>query len=783
MRELAAKPVPGTGLPSRYLVPVLVGAAALLLVVPATARAAEGDRVVAVEVSGAKTIATETILAKVQTKPGSPYQDTIVSEDIRRLFALGYFTDVKADVEQLPEGLKLVFVVKEKPTIAAIRVEGQRVLGKARVLELFDVKAGALYDARTVKQGVDVLKAEYARRGFSQVEIVSQVEVDAAVNTATLYLAIDEGPRMRIRQVLVEGNQAFSDRRIRKLLKTKRKWWFAAGTYDEQALDEDLERVRAFYRKHGYQDVEVTKSVSRDPTGRGLYVHLTIAEGLQHRVGQVAVEGAVLFPEREILRVVTLKPGAVYSTEALQDDLRLIKQYYGDRGYIHAEATPDVRLDPESKRVNLTYRLAEKELVSVNRVDVQGNLRTKDVVVRRELRIYPSDQFDGAKIRKSIERLYNLGYFEEVSVDTEPTPSPEHEDLIVKVKESKTGSFSFGGGFSSVDRLVGLIELEQRNFDLNGFPHFTGAGQDLRFRVEVGTVRRFFDMSFTEPWAFGYPVSVGVDAYNRTRLRSRNLGLAFEEDQRGAGLRLVKEFLDLIKAGLSYQLFRTEISDVVDEASADLKAEQGRNTISVGGVSVSFDSRDNRFDPTKGVFAFTSSDLAGGIVAGDKDFYRAQAGASHYVPHGDRFVLESRVRAGLVKAYGDSDEVPIFERFFGGGAGTIRGFEERRVGPRDPNSNDPIGGEAIFVGTLEEVMTIVKDERGRSILKGSTFVDVGNVWRRVNEFGESFKSGAGVGARVNTPIGPLRLDLGFPLNQIDDKKRRPRFHFNISRSF
>ena len=763
-----------------------VGIAAGLFVglcLAAAAQAAEGDRIIAVEVRGAKTVANETILAKVQTKPGAPYQDTIVSEDIRRLFALGYFTDVKADVEPLPDGLKLVFVVKEKPTITAIHVEGQRMLAKARVLELFDVEEGALYDARTVKQGVDVLKAEYARRGFSQVEIASRVEVDAAANTAALFLAVDEGPRMRVRNVLVEGNQAFSDRRIRKLLKTKRKWWFVAGRYDEPALEEDLERVRAFYRKHGYQDVEVTKSVYRDPSGRGLYVHLTVAEGLQHRVGRVAVEGAALFPEREILRVVTLKPGAVYSAEALQEDLRLIKQYYGDRGHIHAEITPDVQLDAERKRVNLTYRLAERELVSVHRVEVQGNLRTKDVVVRRELRIHPGDQFDGAKIRKSIERLYNLGYFEEVSVDTQPTPSRDREDLVVKVKESKTGSFSFGGGFSSVDRLVGLVELEQRNFDLKGFPHFTGAGQDLRFRIEVGTVRRFFDVSFTEPWAFGYPVSVGVDAYNRTRLRSRNLGLAFEEEQRGAGLRLGKEFRDLVRVGLSYQLFRTEISDVVDEASADLKAEQGRNTVSVGGASVSFDSRDNRFDPTKGFFAFTSADLAGGLFAGDKDFYRGQAGASYYLPHGGRFVLESRLRAGIVKAYGDSNEVPIFERFFGGGAGTIRGFEERRVGPRDPNSNDPIGGEALFVGTLEEVMSIVKDERGRSILKGSAFLDVGDVWRRTNEFGESFKSGVGVGARVNTPIGPLRLDLGFPLSRLDEEKRRPRFHFNISRSF
>ncbi len=751
----------------------------------AAAWAREGDRVLAVDVSGTKSIAKETVLAKVQTKPGGPYSDRVVSEDIRRIFALGYFTDVKAETQSLPEGLRLVFVVKEKPSIASIDVEGNRFLRRARLIELLAISPGVLYDPRKVKEGIDQVTAEYVRKGYAQATVVSRVKTHEAANTTTLYLLVDEGPRMRISQVLVEGNQAFSDRRIRKLLKTKRRRWiFMAGVYDEKVVEEDLERVRAFYRKQGYQDVQVTQEVLRDPSGRGLYVHLKVDEGLQHRVGQVAIDGTVLFPEREIRQVIALKPGAVYSEDALQEDLRRIKQYYGDRGYIHAAVSPEPRLDPASKRVNLTYRITEHELVYVNRIDVQGNLRTKDVIVRRELRIYPGEPFNGAKIRKSLDRLYNLGYFEEVSVDTEPTQTPDREDLTVEVKEAKTGSFSFGGGFSSVDRLVGLVELEQRNFDLLDYPTFTGAGQDLRLRAEVGTVRRFFDISFTEPWIFGHPLSFGVDLYNRTRLRSRNLGLGFEEEQRGAGFRLGKELADVVQVGVSYQLFRTEISDVVQEASADLKAEQGRNVVSEVGTSASFDRRDNRFDPTRGYFLFTSADVAGGMFGGDKDFVRFQTGASGYVPHFDRFVLESRVRAGIVDAYGDSNEVPIFERFFGGGSGTVRGFRERRVGPSDPASNDPIGGESTFVGTVEEVMTVVKDERGKAILRGSVFVDVGDVWRRVGEFGESLKAGTGVGARVNTPIGPVRLDLGFPITEPDDDEgRKPRFHFNISRSF
>ncbi|MBI4597324.1 MAG: outer membrane protein assembly factor BamA [Candidatus Omnitrophica bacterium] len=755
-----------------------------LLAAPCWAQDAADKRIIQVDVSGAKTIAKETILARAQTKPGSAYLDRVVSEDIRRIFALGYFTNVKADIEEVAEGLKLVFTVAEKPAVSAIDVQGHRALAKKKLLEVFGIRPGDLYDPRKIKEGVDQVKAEYARKGFSNVEIATRTEPHEADNTATLYVLVDEGPQLRIRDVFIEGNQAFADRKIRGLLKTKPKRWFRSGAYAEPVLAEDLERIKAFYRKHGYADIEAAHEVARDPSGRGLIVRFMLTEGLQHRVGSAVVDGAVLFPEREIRQVIRLKPGAVFNDEALQEDLRAIKQYYGDRGYIHAMVTPDPQLDEATKRVNVTYRIAEQELVSINRIEVQGNLQTKDVVVRRELRVYPGEPFQGAKIRKSIERLYNLGFFEEVNVDTEPTATAEKEDLIVKVKESKTGSFSFGGGFSSVDRLIGMVEVEQRNFDWRNIPQFTGAGQDLRARVEIGSVRRFFDISFTEPWIFGYPVSAGVDLYNRTFLKNRNLGWAFEQEQRGGGLRFGKEFLDLVRVNVDYQLFRTAISDVDESASSALKAEQGKSTVSVLGLSVTMDGRDNKFDPTKGYVLFGSTNLAGGFIGGQRDFYRLQGGASYYWPHFNRFVLESRAKAGMVEAYGDSDEVPIFERFFGGGSGTIRGFRERRVGPRDPISNDPTGGEAMFVGTVEEVMTLAKDERGRPILRGSVFYDVGDVWRRVSDFGESLKSGIGIGARVNTPIGPLRLDLGYPVTRQDDQeKRRPRFHFNISRSF
>ncbi len=791
-RREAREPLSGRG-PGRQACGLMAGVLAgvvgwvgVLMAAPAAAED-EARRVIAVDVSGARTVARDTILAKVQTKPGGPYDARVASEDIRRVFALGYFTDVKTTLTERPDGVVVTFVVQEKPAIEEVQLEGHRALPAEKLRELLGVQRGDLYDPRRIKQGVESIQAEYQRRGFSQVEIVWRADGDPAQEGTTLSLLIDEGPRQRIRRVLVEGNQAFSDARVRKLLKTKRRrfFLFGRGVYDAQVLTEDVERVRAFYHDRGYQDATVQHTVYADASGGGLLVHLQITEGLQHRVGDVQVAGTVLFPEREIRRVLAMKPGSVYSPTNLQEDLRRIKEYYGDHGYIHAQVAPEPRLHPDTKRVDLTYHITENELAYVHRIDVRGNLQTKDIVVRRELRIFPGEAFNGEQIRKSVDRLYNLGFFEEVTVDTEPTDQAQHETLVVQIKETKTGTFSFGGGFSSVDRLVGLVELEQRNFDWRNWPKLTGAGQNLRLRVEAGTVRRYFDLSFTEPWWFGHPVSFGFDVYNRTRLRSQNLGFGFEEERHGGGLRFGKEFRDEVQVGLGYQLFRTEISDVVDEASADLKAEQGRADLSVLSTSVAWDRRDNRFDPTQGTYAFLAGDLAGGPMAGDRDFYRAQTGGSVYWPHGEerRFVLEARTRAGVVKGFSDTERVPIFERFFGGGSGTIRGYRERHVGPRDAASNDPIGGEATFLATIEEVMTLVKDERGRPILRGSVFYDVGDVWARAGEFAESFKSGIGLGARVTTPIGPVRLDVGFPLSNVAGEEERARFHFNISRSF
>jgi outer membrane protein insertion porin family len=453
---------------------------------------------------------------------------------------------------------------------------------------------------------------------------------------------------------------------------------------------------------------------------------------------------------------------------------------YFDRGYIFAKVQEITSLNPQTEKVDINYKIAENEIAYVNKIKIRGNVKTKDVVIRRELRIYPQDRFDGEKLRRSKERLRNLGFFEEVSYDTQDTDRPNYKDLIVEVKEAKTGIFSFGGGYSTIDEFVGFIEIEQRNFDWRNFPYFTGDGQDLKLRTQWGSVHNSYNLSFTEPWIFDYPLSFGFDAYKLSHDRESDVGYGYNEDRTGGDLRLAKELSEYVKGSLMYRFDQIEISDVSSSASSDLKKEEGKNSISSVEFGVAYDSRDNIFNPSKGVIYDSRLEVAGGLFGADKDFWKLQTRASKYFPLFRGSVLELRARVGLADAFGNSTELPIYERFFAGGAYTIRGYEERMVGPIDAASQDPLGGESMLVVNLEYTYPVF------NLLKLAVFCDTGNVWRKLSDIaGGDFKSALGVGLRIKTPMGPVRLDFGIPLNKQPGEEARSngRVHFSMGYGF
>jgi outer membrane protein insertion porin family len=741
--------------------------------------------VTAIQVTGNKSISTNVIISKLKTRVGSAYQENIVSDDLKRLYLLGFFSDVKIDTQDYKEGIKIIITVAERPIIQKITFNGitRIVMKDEKLKEKLKSKESQYLDYPTLAEDVRILKGMYEKMGFSEADITYNVDVDKAANKANVQFNVSEGRKVRIKTIKIQGNKAFPSKRILGLLKTKPAWFFNAGVLKDEVVREDVDRIRTFYQKNGYTDVSVEYSVNPDPKKTYLlYVTFKIEEGKQYLVGNINIVGNSEIKQKEILaKLSECTPGKVFSQDAMRADIGNIQGLYFDRGFIMVQIQEDTSVDPTVGRVDITYNIVENQVAYVNKIRVRGNIKTKDVVVRREMRIYPGDKFDGEKLRRSKERLQNLGFFDEVSYDTEDSQvAADKKDLVVEVKEAKTGAFSFGGGYSTVDEFVGFVEIEQKNFDWTNWPYFTGAGQTLKFRGSMGSLTNDFTISFTNPWVFDYPYSFGFDLYRNTHKRDEHVGYGYDEEVTGGDLRLGKELTEYIKGELKYRNDEITIENVTGTASSALQQEIGSNKISSGQAGLTFDDRNNVFEPTKGNFINGTFELAGGPFLGDKNFYKFTGRASHYFPLVRNSALEVRGRIGYSEPYDTSNSIPIYERFFAGGAYTIRGYEERKVGPLDSVSNDPLGGNSMLIGNLEYTYPVF------SFLRLAAFVDSGNVWSKAQDIGNGgFKTGVGLGFRVKTPLGPIMLDYGFPLNKIqnEEKKNEGRIHFSMSNGF
>ncbi|MDP2941812.1 MAG: outer membrane protein assembly factor BamA [Candidatus Omnitrophota bacterium] len=745
---------------------------------------APAKTITAIEVKGNKAISTNTIVSKMKSRIGSPYQEAVASEDLKRLYLLGFFSDIKIDTEPYKDGIKIIVSLAERPLIENITFSGiTRITMKDEKLKgQLKSKEGQYLDYPNLDEDARILKKMYERMGFSQAEINYKVDLDKERNKAKVLFSVLENKRVRIRDILFEGNKNFTAGRLLRLLKTKQAWFFNSGVFKDDVLKEDMDRLKDFYRKNGFSDVAMEYNVQPDAKKPYLlHIYITLREGKKYLVGNVKVQGNKDIAEKDILaRLKSCTPGKVFSQEALKEDVSNIQGLYFDRGYISAQAQEATALNSYTGRVDIIYSIEENKVSYVDKIFIRGNIKTKDVIIRRELRVHPGDRFDGDKLRRSKERLQNLGFFEEVNYDTEDTQAEDKKNLVVEVKESKTGTFSFGGGYSTVDSFVGFAEIEQNNFDWRNFPYFTGGGQNLKFRAQFGTISSGFDLSFTEPWLLDYPVSFGFDAYKRTHKRDTDVGYGYDQDTTGGDLRLGKEISEFLRLDLVYRYDRYNIKNITDNATDDLKQEAGRKSISSITPSFTFDTRDNVFDTKKGNLFTVSMEWAGGPWGANKDYWKFFGRASHYIPLLRNSSLEFRARAGLSKPYSDTQRVPIYERFFAGGAYTIRGYEERIVGPIDPVSKDPLGGESMLVGNIEYTYPVF------SFLKVAAFYDVGNVWQKLNKTASGgFKSGAGIGVRIKSPIGPIMLDFGIPFNKApgDDKRKGGRFHFSASQGF
>ena len=449
----------------------------------------EGKEIVSISVKNNKVISTETILAKVKTKAKDKFSQDVVNDDIKRLYALQYFTDISIDVESRDGGVAVTLIVEEKPVIEDIVFKGNTAFRPQKLKSTMKSKPNEMLNLTLLAQDIAEIKNLYVKKGYPLVDVKYELDVNKETNKATITVTVDEKTRISVTSINITGAKAIKTSKIKEILGTKPAWLFNPGIFKEEVLQEDMDRIKAMYDDIGYLDTEITPKLDYKDDGTHLDITLDIKEGKQYLVGDITVKGNLVLPEKDVRGKIAMKKGTPFSTRALRDDSAALRQLYYKYGYVNVVIDIERELNQTTGNIDVAYSIDAKDLIYVGKVEVRGNTKTKDVVVRREVRIYPGEKFDGDKIKRSKERIYNLGFFENVGFDSELTDKPNVQNLIVNVKESKTGEFSFGGGYSSVDMLLGFVEITQRNFDLLNFPSFTGAGQNLAIKAEIGMVR------------------------------------------------------------------------------------------------------------------------------------------------------------------------------------------------------------------------------------------------------------------------------------------------------
>lgn len=780
---------------SRFIFLVLV----VLIPSASSAQSLEGKPVVSVRIEGNQIVSTQLIRAQLRVREGRPFVPSDIKKDISHLFSLGYFSDIKADVTAQDNGVAVTYIVAERKIIREVLLVGNKKVDEADLRAVLSARRGETYTPNLLKRDTKAILDLYRSKGYSEAVVEASYREISSTEVEIIY-EITEAQKARVRKIVVEGNQALSDRAIRKAMKTKaRVLWF--GTlFDQDLLDEDLERVKNLYADHGYIDMQVTHvDVGFYDKGKRVKINLSVDEGAQYFTNSKRIAGNVAFTSEHLLALTKTEPGGFYNRSKVEQDAFAIQSFYSDQGYILASVRPRLSIDREKKEIDITFQANERGLVYVGKVDVRGNVKTKDEVIRREINILPGDRFDGGKIRRSRQKLLNTQYYKDVLIETSPTTfepevippesspkqtaaeaavekqaevayKPEYRDLIFDVEEQKTGSFNFGAGYSSNDALIGQIQLTQNNFDLFNPPSFTGAGQRLDLAARPGTVLSEYRLSLTEPYFLGYPFSAGFDLYYTDREYND-----YTQKAVGSGIRFGKRITDYTSIGLGYNFSQYDISSVDDDAPQTIKDEEGSRTKSSVNLNLTNDTRDSYLDPTTGHRYTAALEFAGGPLGAETDIVKLVGEARWYRPVSEKLTLMTRLEAGVVQSYGSSDFVPLFDRFFAGGATSVRGYDYRDVGPRE--NGDPIGGDTLLEGTFELSYPLLE------IVRVYTFFDFGQVWPKVEDFGQSkINTSIGVGIGLRTPVGPIRLDYGYPLNP-DEDQGSGRIHFSTGISF
>jgi len=747
-------------------------------------QAVDGMVVRRVEIQGLERIRETYVRRLIKTRESQPYQRRQLEEDVRALLQSRRFLNVFATTAVEEGQAVVIFTVQEKPEIVSVELEGNKHFSDAKLFE-FTPAAGDVIDLYDIRRGRDEIEREYKEAGYYYVRVA--VDERALEAERRLVYRINEGPRVKVRRIRLEGSRSFPDWRLRPSIKTKTYIWiFRTGAFDEEVAARDAIELQRFYRDEGFLDARVGYRLEFDEVSReNLTLVFVIEEGPRYRIHEITIDGNSACDDERLRSVMQLAPGSVLRDEALREDKRRVQDVYGEIGYV--DAAVDTRYDylDQPGLVALRYSIAENRQYRFGRITIRGNARTKDEVIRRELRFYPGELYNTVAVREAEQRVRETGLFNQVTITPLP-PTDGEREALVEVEEADTVTFLIGVGVSTDSGVIGSLTIENRNFDLFAWPRtpgqffrgqaFRGDGQRLRLQFEPGTELTRFRIDFTEPYLFDRPVRLDTSAYLFQRGRD-----GYIEQRVGFLVSLSKRFERGLLAYWAVEgALRVEgvtVDDVEPLAASDIREVRGDHLLTGVKGTIVRDTTDSRLVPSRG-YRFSVGWEQAGALGGDFSFGRPAVSFAWYKTlRTDIFDRKSvfAVRADSAYIVG---EAPVFERFYGGGFGSMRGFSFRGVSPRAGIMNNRVGGDFILLTGAEYSFPLY----GKTF-RGVTFLDMGTV---EEDFGIStWRAAVGFGLRIHVdffgPV-PIVLDFGFPIAKDDEDGRRV-FNFAFGASF
>jgi len=690
-------------------------------------------------------------------KIGDTFVPDAIRKDIVAIYKMGYFDDVRVEAEGYAGGLRLIFTVVERPIIRSFTFEGNENIDSAKLREKVNLTPYSIYNPALVSDNVQALQLYYQGEGYFKARVMPIIDKISDKEVKVIFL-VDEGGKVRIDDIEFVGNENISSRTLRKAMVTKEyfflwSWIYGSGTYKTAEMAMDLERIKSVYFNEGYIQMTVGEpEVVLDDKTNDLDITINIHEGKQFNISGVKVEGNTVFTSEELLNAMESKPGDIVNREQIRQDVEKITDLYGTKGYAFANITPLMEPDVENQTVGLTLHVEENEKIFVNRIEITGNSKTRDNVVRREIPFREGDVYDTSGLKYAKEKLNNLDFFESVEVIPDKVPDKDEVNLNVKVSEKSTGSFSIGGGYSTQDKLMAIGQVQQKNL--------FGRGQELTLRAQWGSRRHDFSVSFTEPWLMGKPVSLRLEVFNEER-NQQEVGYTFRT--LGGSVTLGRRFWNYYSVGGTYSYSQYRFFDVTEEAlQANPTGTFDDLNISKVGLNIARDSRDNYIMAHRGSKNTIYGEISPKALGSSRSYYKGIADTTWYFPFIWDTVFSLHGRVGGVFEYGGS-EVPANELFYMGGINTVRGYEWGSIGPKTTvtvNGNQElqvIGGNKELLFNVEYTFPILSTLK----LYGVIFFDAGNVYGHGENLDiTTLRYTTGGGFRWLSPMGQAGIRQG-----------------------